>query len=136
MIHLERVSFGYTRHKRLFENLSLHLAPGHIYGLLGKNGAGKSSLLRNMAGLLFPITGTIRVAGYEPARRQPAFLQEMFFIPEEIYLPPVSVTQYINTWRPFTPGLMKSSFGITWLNSTYPQTAGLTPCPTGRKRKP
>lgn len=54
MIHLNQVSFGYSKRNKLFENLSLKLEPGHIYGLLGKNGAGKSSLLRNMVGLLFP----------------------------------------------------------------------------------
>lgn len=53
MIHLDGVSFGYSKHHKLFENLSLNLEAGHIYGLLGKNGAGKSSLLRNMVGLLF-----------------------------------------------------------------------------------
>jgi ABC-2 type transport system ATP-binding protein len=50
MIYFDRVSFGYSRRKLVLEDLSMQLSPGHIYGLLGKNGAGKSSLLRTMAG--------------------------------------------------------------------------------------
>jgi ABC-2 type transport system ATP-binding protein len=37
-----------------------------------------------MAGLLFPNSGTVRVADFEPRKREPAFLQQVFFIPEEI----------------------------------------------------
>jgi len=103
MIHLDRVSFGYSKQKMLFENLSMDLLPGHIYGLLGKNGAGKSSLLRNMVGLLFPLDGKIKVAGYEPRKRLPAFLQDVFFIPEEIYLPSVTIDKYLQILAPFYP---------------------------------
>ena len=110
MIQLQQVSFGYTRQYRLFEALDLTLTPGHIYGLLGKNGAGKSSLLRNMVGLLYPQQGKIDVLGYTPRRRQPAFLQRVYFIPEEIYLPAVTIAQYIAVQAPFYPDFDASQF--------------------------
>ncbi|MPR31806.1 ABC transporter ATP-binding protein [Salmonirosea aquatica] len=91
MITLSNVCFGYPKKSPLFKDLSAELPPGRIYGLLGKNGEGKSSLLRNIAGLLFPDSGMIQVDGYEPRLRDAEFLQEVFFIPEEIYLPPISV---------------------------------------------
>jgi ABC-2 type transport system ATP-binding protein len=135
MVQLDRISFGYSRQKPLFENLSLTLKPGHIYGLLGKNGAGKSSLLRNMAGLLFPTAGTIRVAGYEPCRRQPAFLQQLFFIPEEIDLPPVSIDQYISVWSPFYPHFNADQFRYYLSEFDIPLNNLLTGMSFGQKKK-
>lgn len=110
MIQLQQLSFGYTRQYRLFEALDLILEPGHIYGLLGKNGAGKSSLLRNMVGLLYPQQGQVDVVGYSPRRRQPAFLQQVYFIPEEIYLPTVTIARYVAIQAPFYPDFDASQF--------------------------
>jgi ABC-2 type transport system ATP-binding protein len=110
MIHLDRVSFGYSKRQMLFEELSLKLDQGHIYGLLGKNGAGKSSLLRNMAGLLYPFSGNVEVAGFQPAKRQPSFLQNIFFVPEEIYLPNVTIEKYLDIYAPFYPKFSEAEF--------------------------
>jgi len=94
MITFDHVCFAYPRQKKLFENLDLHLSPGRIYGLLGKNGEGKSSLLRQMAGLLFPDRGVISVIGFDPSGRQAEFLQNVTFIPEEPYLPSFTVKKF------------------------------------------
>ncbi len=103
MIHLERVTFAYQHQTLLFDQLNLLLQAGHIYGLLGKNGAGKSSLLRLIAGLLYPQKGTLRVDGFEPRKRQPKFLQSLFFLPEEIYLPSLTIEKFWTTLSPFYP---------------------------------
>ena len=50
---------------RAVDALSLRCAPGRIYGLLGANGAGKTTALRLLATLLQPTGGTAAVAGYE-----------------------------------------------------------------------
>ena len=76
MVQVENIQFAYGRGKPLFKDLSLHLQPGNVYGLLGRNGAGKSSLLRLMGGLLFPQKGACRFGAHLAARRHPAFLQE------------------------------------------------------------
>ncbi|WP_342087152.1 ABC transporter ATP-binding protein [Dyadobacter sp. OTU695] len=135
MIHLNQVSFGYSKRNKLFENLSLKLEPGHIYGLLGKNGAGKSSLLRNMAGLLFPREGQIEVAGYEPRKRQPAFLQDVFFIPEEIYLPSVTVEKYLEMLAPFYPKFDEKQFRGYIAELDIPHGNKLTGMSYGQKKK-
>jgi ABC-2 type transport system ATP-binding protein len=135
MIHLDQVSFGYSRHKKIFEKLTLNLEPGHIYGLLGKNGAGKSSLLRNMVGLLFPLDGKISVANYEPRRRQPAFLQDVFFIPEEIYLPSVTVEQYLDMLAPFYPKFDEAQFRKDIAEMDIPAKNKLTGMSFGQKKK-
>lgn len=135
MIHLNSVSFGYTRHRQLFENLSLRLEPGHIYGLLGKNGAGKSSLLRLMAGLLFPKWGTVKVAGFEPRHRKPSFLQGIFFIPEEIFLPPVSIQKYMETMAPFYPNFNQQQFLDGLKEFEVPFDSRLLSLSYGQKKK-
>ncbi len=57
---------------RAVEDLSFRVEPGRIYGLLGANGAGKTTALRLLATLLQPTSGTATVAGFdvvaEPAR--------------------------------------------------------------------
>lgn len=110
MISFKEVCFGYEKQKVLFENLNLQLGPGRIYGLLGKNGEGKSSLLRNMAGLLFPNKGTINVAGFKPADRQAEFLQEVFFIPEETYLPVFTVKKFAERYGKLYPNYNANEF--------------------------
>jgi ABC-2 type transport system ATP-binding protein len=135
MIRLDKVSFGYSKHKKLFEDLSMELQPGHIYGLLGKNGAGKSSLLRNMAGLLFPLSGKIDVNGFEPKKRQPSFLHDIFFIPEEIHLPSVTIDEYLFTLAPFYPRFDEKQFRTYISEFDIPETNKLTGMSYGQKKK-
>ncbi|SOD98797.1 ABC transporter ATP-binding protein [Spirosoma fluviale] len=103
MIEFREVSFGYKRGKPLYEGLNLTLSPGSIYGLLGPNGAGKSTLFRLLAGLLYPKSGSIRVGEYMPENRQPAFLEDLFLVPEEFYLPAVRIKQFVDSNAPFYP---------------------------------
>lgn len=110
MIKLENLSFGYSSKKLLYKDLSMELKPGPIYGLLGKNGAGKSTLLKNIIGLLFPTGGSIAVNGYRPQRRLPSFLETIYFIPEEVHVPAVSVNRYIKLFAPFYPLFNEEQF--------------------------
>lgn len=100
MIQIQDLHFSYKK-KPVFTSLSLQFSPGHIYGLLGKNGTGKSTLLRNIAGLLFPKKGSIVVNGAVPEQRTPQFLQDIFMVPEEFYLPDISIAQYVKYQAPF-----------------------------------
>jgi ABC-2 type transport system ATP-binding protein len=110
MVEIKNLSFGYSRKKTLFDDFNLTLETGRIYGLLGKNGAGKSTLLRTISGLLFPSTGTITVNGFEPKKRQPAFLQSVYLIPEQTYVPPLTIHQYRDLYAPFYPKFDTNQF--------------------------
>jgi len=110
MIEIQNLSFGYNRKKLLYKNLTLSINKGNIYGLLGKNGAGKSTLLKNIIGLLFPVSGNISVNGFVPKKRQPSFLQTIYFIPEEVYVPSLTIKGYRNLFAPFYPEFDKDKF--------------------------
>ena len=107
MVELERLRFGYGR-EALFQEMDLVLEPGAIYGLLGLNGAGKSTLLKLIAGLLFPASGRASVLGHEPARRKPAFLSNLFVLPEELNVPGVTDREYLAARAPFYPDFDRS----------------------------
>lgn len=59
MIAFQNVSFGYNRRRKVFADLSLTFGEGHIHGLLGRNGTGKSTLLQLIADCSNPIQGTL-----------------------------------------------------------------------------
>ncbi len=134
MIEISHLTFGYGKAK-LFEDLNISLKPGHIYGLLGKNGAGKSTLLKNIAGLVFPWSGTCTVNGIDADKRLPSFLQELFFVPEEIYLPAVTTTQFVKNTAHFYPKFDNSQFTKMLTEFDVPADKLLTKLSFGQQKK-
>lgn len=103
MITMSAVNFGYKPGRKLFEDLNLTAEGGNIYGLLGRNGAGKTTILRLIGGLLFPHTGSVTVSGREAKERQPEMLADLIFVPEEPFLPKIPGTAYLSRYAPFYP---------------------------------
>ncbi|MCI4345204.1 MAG: ABC transporter ATP-binding protein [Thermoplasmata archaeon] len=64
------------------ERLSVSVRPGEIYGLLGSNGAGKSSTIRSVVGLVAPAAGSIRVFGLDPVREAISVRARTGYVPE------------------------------------------------------
>ena len=110
MIQLKQINFGYSKKRLLFENLTLELSRGHIYGLLGKNGAGKTTLLKLISGLRFISSGSALVLNENPALRKPNMLQEITFLPEEIYAPALKVKEFVAAYAPFYPNFNHEQF--------------------------
>lgn len=134
MIDIQDLHFAYGN-KKIFDGLNLSLQAGHIYGLLGKNGTGKSTLLRNIAGLLFPGQGQLAVLGYKPSRRQPAFLQDVFMVPEEFFLPNVSIEKFVLCNAPFYPAFDKEQFDTYLKEFDIPGSNTLQNMSYGQKKK-
>jgi ABC-2 type transport system ATP-binding protein len=110
MIDIKNVDFSYTRNTKLLSGLSLKLETGRIHGLLGKNGEGKSTLLKLIAGLVFPIHGNIDTLGFNPQRRTPKMLQDIFFLPEEMPQLTLSIQNYESVYAPFYPNFSSEQF--------------------------
>lgn len=65
---------------QVLSDVSLTVAPGEIHALLGPNGAGKTTFVRILAGLLQPTSGSVTVAGYQPAQSTRAFRRQVGFV--------------------------------------------------------
>jgi len=78
MIEVNNISFKYAGQKNLvFDDFSLELKQDNIYGLLGKNGTGKSTLLYLISGLLRPKKGSVCFDGIETCKRLPETLPSL-----------------------------------------------------------
>ncbi|WP_316830639.1 ABC transporter ATP-binding protein [Pedobacter aquatilis] len=135
MIKINNLNFGYSKHKPLFKNMSMQLSNGHIYGLLGKNGAGKSSLLKNLAGLVYAQSGTLDVMGFNPAKREPQLLEQICFIPEELYLPSVKIDAYLKANAPFYKNFNHNYFDSLIKEFDIPAGNKLINMSYGQKKK-
>ena len=102
MINIQNIKFAYSR-EVVLDGFSLQFDKGGIYGLLGKNGTGKSTLLYLMMGLLRPQKGIVTVDGINTTLRRPEVLSEMFLVPEEYDLPAISLSAYVKAIKPFYP---------------------------------
>ena len=61
-------------------DLTFRIEPGERVGFLGPNGAGKTTTLKLLSGLLYPTSGSVRVGGHEPSRRERAFLERITLV--------------------------------------------------------
>ena len=103
MIAFKDVCFSYRRNVPVLSNLSLQIEPGTVCGLLGRNGVGKSTMLYLTAGLLRPRSGQVLCNGYIPSDRQVNFLNDIFIVPEEFDLPPITLDEYVRINSVFYP---------------------------------
>lgn len=103
MISIKNVRFGYNSRQVVLDDFSLEFTQGGIYGLLGKNGTGKSTLLYLMMGLLRPQKGSVAIDGVRTSLRSPEVMSEVFLVPEEYDLPPISLRKYVEVIKPFYP---------------------------------
>ena len=108
MITINNLDFGYKT-KPVFKNISLSFEKGNIYGLLGENGVGKTSLLKLISGLQKPTAGTCEVDGIASFNRWPETLQKIFFISEDFAIPegtPINNVRELGKFYPnFDEGL-------------------------------
>lgn len=134
MITIKNLDFGYKKTK-LFKDLSLDLKHGSIYGLLGKNGAGKTTFLKILAGLIFPESGEISVLGFTPSERNPDFLKEIFFLPEEYTLPGIKPGEFKKIYAPFYPDFDDEEFFKLISEFDLPEDSKLSALSYGQKKK-
>jgi len=135
VIDVKNLGFRYRRGQPLFSNLNLQLPAGTLCGLLGANGAGKSTLLKLLAGLSFPQAGRCAVLGHEPARREPAFLADLFLLPEEFQLPAFVAATYAERYGSLYPRFDTDLFNRLLTDLQTPRQQKLNTLSQGQKKK-
>jgi ABC-2 type transport system ATP-binding protein len=111
MLEVENVTFSYSdKGHPVFKDISLSLSEGNIYGLLGKNGMGKSTLLYLMSGLLCPQKGRVEFLGKPVERHNPLVLQKLYIVPEEFNFPQLNLEQIVDMHADFYPHFSKEVF--------------------------
>jgi ABC-2 type transport system ATP-binding protein len=136
MIDIKNLNFNYGRKKvPLFRDLDCQIQPGSIVGLLGKNGAGKTTLLKLITGLLFPTEGQLSINNHQPGMRQPSFLEDLFFVSEEFYLPGISISQFVKANADFYPRFDRALLDRLLSDFQLPDTESLQKLSYGQKKK-
>ena len=104
MIQAEHVSkifrsAGQPTPYHALSDLSCTIPGGCIYGLVGSNGAGKSTFLRLLSGVYRPDSGTVEIDGM-PVWENPAAKNKIFYVPDDLYfLPKTSVRKMANYYK-------------------------------------
>ena len=81
MLTIEHLTKSYGD-KKAVDNLSLHIAPGEIYGFIGHNGAGKTTTLKSCAGILPFDAGEIKINGIDVSARPLEAKRVLAYLPD------------------------------------------------------
>jgi len=100
-VHVEHLTRRY-RGQPALDDVSCALQPDTITGLLGDNGADKSTLMKILTGQEFPTSGTVRVGGENPLEND-AVLRRMMFVKESQVYPDIKVKRVIEAASWFYP---------------------------------
>lgn len=134
MIQIDHLNFGYKKNKPILKDISLALPEGHIYGLLGKNGVGKSTLLKLLTGALLG-TGECTIDGMDPRKRQPELQTKMRLVPENEALYNNTIDELAKVTRPLYPTFDDALFDMALREFEVPRDHRLTQMSLGQQKK-
>lgn len=102
MITIKDLGFTYgDKSKFVLRNINMKLEEGRIYGLLGENGVGKTTLLTLLCGLKKPQTGSIDIDGHNPFDREPSFLSDQYYLSDEVAPMNMKAAEYARNYGRF-----------------------------------
>jgi ABC-2 type transport system ATP-binding protein len=135
MILIDKLSFSYSKKKTLFTDLDLQLKKGRVYGLLGKNGVGKSTLLKLLIGTLKAQSGTVTVDGLLSSDRNAHILENCYLLQTDLYQPAISIEQYVGIYSGFYPKFGMEKFINIMQSFSVPYSATLKELSVGQRKK-
>ncbi len=117
------------------ENVSCNIANGCIYGMVGSNGAGKSTFLRMIAGVIRPDSGTVTMDG-APVWENPETKSKIAFVPDELYfLPGATLSRMQTLYESAFPSFDKEVFWRLVSELKLPKKKAISAFSKGMKRQ-
>ncbi len=115
MITIDNLGFSYGENIVL-KDITMRLEDGRIYGLLGENGVGKTTLLTLLSGLKKPKIGKIEIDGQHPFDRKPSLLSEIYYLSDEVAEANMTAMDYARNygkfWTNFSLGKFVEIMGV------------------------
>ena len=109
MIEIKDLVFSYGKNTVL-DHITTTLEEGRIYGLLGENGVGKTTLLTLLCGLKKVGSGSIVTDGENPFDRTPSLLQKQYYLPDEVAPVPMTAEAFARERGRFWPNFDLEKF--------------------------
>ena len=109
MITIKDLIFSYGDNAVL-KNITMNLEEGRIYGLLGENGVGKTTLLTLLSGLKKSTGGSIDIDGQNPYDRTPSLLSDMYYLSDEVAPMNMKAIEYAGNYGKFWKGFSIEKF--------------------------
>jgi len=134
MIKISDLSYGYTKHTQVLTNISLNLPEGHIYGLLGRNGVGKSTLLKLLSGALLG-KGEYTIDGLDPRKRVAAVQEKIRLVPENEAIYQCNIVELAKVTRNLYPTFNQEMFEKAIREFDVPTNLLLTRMSLGQQKK-
>lgn len=118
------------------ENVTCTIGSGCIYGMVGSNGAGKSTFLRTLTGVYQPDGGEIRIDG-EPVWDNPAVKRRIAYVPDELYfLAGANLNRMERMYRNLYPDFDRDRFEKLRSHLQLPRNKSLGQFSKGMRRQP
>ena len=134
MITIDNLAFSYGN-KPVLNNISLRLETEKIYGLLGENGVGKTTLLTLICGLKKAQSGSIDCDGIDPYSRNPEFLAQVFYLPDEVAPVPSTAISWAKSLGPFWPNFKLENFSAAMKDFEMDETMKMHKMSAGQLKK-
>ena len=134
MIQTNNLSFGYNKSQTVLRDISLTLPEGHIYGLLGRNGVGKSTFLKLLSGTLIG-KGEYSVGGFDPREREAVFLDQIRLVPENEAILNTTLQELTEVISLLYPTYSQEIFRNAVSEFDIPLTVKLTQLSLGQQKK-
>ncbi len=136
MLKIDNLTFGYRRKRKLIlKDFSLEIKKGGIYGLLGHNGVGKTTLLDLIMGALTPSEGSVMLNGVSTRRRLPSTLTQLFIVPEELGAIGMTLPEYASLYGAFYPEFSEEILNDCIREFDVDVTAKMSKMSMGQRKK-
>lgn len=136
MLKINDLSFCYSRRgPKVFDGLTLSLGCGGVYGLLGRNGVGKTTLMYLIAGALTPCHGSVELNGVNTRRRLPSTMAQLMVVTEETTLPALTLGEWARERSYYYPRYSHELFGHICHEFELTEDMRLDRLSTGVKKK-